>query len=158
MTRDSEVELDDEGQDDYVRMLESELKKRLKAQPIRVEYEEGMSAEMLDRLERGIGLNRSGFMAVRGPLDPRPLLSLVDLPGLDKLRHKPQPPLMPVIFEQDRKILDLIREGDILLHHPYDSFDPVLEFIQEAAEDPDVLAIKQVLYENAFLFSSWTFG
>jgi polyphosphate kinase len=149
VARDSEVELDDEGQDDYVRMLESELKKRRKAQPIRVEYEEGMSAELLDRLERGIGLNRAGFMAVRGPLDPRPLLSLVDLPGLDRLRHKPQPPLMPVIFEQDRKILDLIREGDILLHHPYDSFDPVLEFIQEAAEDPDVLAIKQVLYRTS---------
>jgi polyphosphate kinase len=149
VTRDSEVELDDEGQVDYVRMLESELKKRLKAQSIRVEYEEGMSAELLDRLEHGIGLTRAGFMAVRGPLDPRPLLSLVDLPGYDRLRHKAQPPLMPVIFEQPRKIFDLIREADILLHHPYDSFEPVLVFIHEAAEDPEVLAIKQVLYRTS---------
>ncbi len=149
VTRDSEVELDDEGQEDYVRMLESELKKRRKAQPIRVEFEEGMSADLLERLEQGLGVDKSRLMAMKGPLDPRPLLSLADLPGFDKLRHKPQPPLLPPVFEQGRAIFDLVREGDILLHHPYDSFEPVVEFIQAAAEDPEVLAIKQVLYRTS---------
>ncbi len=149
ITRDAEVELDDEGQQDYVRMLEFELKKRRNAQPIRVEYEEGMSERLLSLLERGLDVDKRRLMAVSGPLDPRPLLSLVDLPGLDRLRYKPQPPLMPAIFEQGRPVFDLIREGDILLHHPYDSFDPVVEFIQAASEDPDVLAIKQVLYRTS---------
>ncbi len=149
ITRDAEVELDDEGQEDYVRMLESELKKRRKAQPIRVEHQKGISEELLLLLERGLGVDKARLMPTSGPLDPRPLLSLVDLPGFDKLRYKPQPPLMPPVFEQGRPVFDLIREGDVLLHHPYDSFEPVVEFIQAASEDPDVLAIKQVLYRTS---------
>ncbi|HYK88132.1 MAG TPA: polyphosphate kinase, partial [Acidobacteriota bacterium] len=143
---DSEVELDDEGQADYVGMLESELKKRQRAKPIRVEYEAKMSAELLNRIQQGLDVEASGLIPVRGPLDPRALLSVVDMPGFDKLRYSPQPPVLPTIFEQERGIFDLIREGDILLHSPYDSFDPVAEFLQRAAEDPDVLAIKQTLY------------
>jgi polyphosphate kinase len=146
LARDSEVELDDEGRYDYVGMLESELKKRQRARLIRLEYEAKMSPELLSKIQQGLGVDDSGLVAVRGPLDPRPLLSVVDMPGLDKLRYRPQPPLLPMVFEQERGILDIIRDGDILLHHPYDSFDPVAEFIQKAAEDPDVLAIKQTLY------------
>ncbi len=146
LTRDSEVELDDEGQADYVVMLESELKKRQKARPIRLEYETKMSAELLSRLQLGLDIEESALIQVRGPLDSRPLLSVVDMPGFDELRYRPQPPLLPAVFEQERGIFDLIKEGDILLYHPYDSFDPVAEFIRVAAEDPDVLAIKQTLY------------
>jgi polyphosphate kinase len=146
---DSELELDDEGGDDYVRMLEVELKKRRKARPIRVEYECGMSAGLLARIEAGLEVTRSVLFPIRRPLDLRPLLSLVDMPGFDRLRHPPQPPLMPAPFEQDRGIFEIIHDGDVLLHHPYDSFDPVVEFIQAAADDPDVLAIKQTLYRTS---------
>ena len=146
LARDSEVELDDEGRYDYVGMLESELKKRQRARPIRLEYEAKMSPELLGRIQQGLGVEDSALLPLHGPLDPRPLLSIVDMPGFDKLRYRPQPPLMPLVFEQERSIFDIIRDGDILLHHPYDSFDPVAEFIQKAAEDPDVLAIKHTLY------------
>ncbi len=146
LARDSEVELDDEGQADYVGMLESELKKRQKAKPIRLEYEARMSPELLSRIQQGLDVEASALIAVRGPLDPRPLLSVVEMPGFDRLRYRPQPPVLPAVFEQERGIFDIIREGDILLHHPYDSFDPVEVFIRKAAEDPDVLAIKQTLY------------
>lgn len=146
LARDSEVELDDEGRIDYVGMLESELKKRQRARPIRLEYEAKMSQELLGRIQQGLGVEDSALMPLLGPLDPRALLSIVDMPGFDKLRYRPQPPLMPMVFEQERGIFDIIRDGDILLHHPYDSFDVIAEFIQKAAEDPDVLAIKQILY------------
>lgn len=146
VTRDSELELDDEGQESYVRMLETELKKRQKATPIRVECEASMSEELKASLIEGLGVSHSALVAVRGPLDPRPLLTLVEMPGFDKLRYSPQPPLMPAVFDQDRGIFEIVREQDVLLHHPYDSFDPVVEFLETAADDPDVLAIKQTLY------------
>ncbi len=148
LARDSEVEFDDEGQLDYVGMLESELKNRRKARPISVEYEAQMSPALLASLRQGLGVNESSIFPVRGPLDARPLLSVVDMPGFDRLRYKPQPPLLPAVFEPERTIFDLIRDGDILLHHPFDSFDPVVEFVRNAAEDPDVLAVKQTLYRT----------
>jgi polyphosphate kinase len=146
VTRDSELELDDEGQESYVRMLETELKKRQKATPIRVECEASMSEELQNRLIEGLVVPQSAMMLVRGPLDPRPLLTLVEMPGFDKLRYPPQPPLMPAAFDQERGIFEIIQEKDILLHHPYESFDPVVEFLETAASDPEVLAIKQTLY------------
>ncbi len=152
ITRDSEVELDDEGAQDYVRMLESELRQRERAKPIRLEYEESMSADLLRRIEALVG-SPAFSLPVERPLDPRPLLSLVEMPGYDSLRYRQQPPVLPAVFEQDRSIFDLISSGDILLHHPYDSFDPVVEFIRAAAEDPEVLAIKQVLYRTSGLGS-----
>jgi polyphosphate kinase len=129
-----------------VRMLETELKKRQKATPIRVECEASMSEELQNRLIEGLVVPQSAMILVRGPLDPRPLLTLVEMPGFDKLRYPPQPPLMPAAFDQERGIFEIIQEKDILLHHPYESFDPVVEFLETAASDPEVLAIKQTLY------------
>ncbi len=148
LARDSELELDDDRTYNYVGMLESELKKRRRAQPIRVEYE-SMSPELLGRLQKETGVRDSDLFHTRGPLDPRPLLSIVDMPGYERLRYQPQPPLLPREFGQELGIFDILREKDILLHHPYDSFDPVIGFIQSAAEDPDVLAIKQTLYRTS---------
>ena len=154
VTRDSELELDDEGQESYVRMLETELKKRQKANPIRVECEATISEELRKSLVEGLGVSQTALISVRGPLDPKPLLTLVEMPGFDKLRYTPQPPLMPTVFDQERGIFDIIREQDILLHHPYESFDPVVEFLETAADDLDVLAIKQTLYRASGKSSS----
>jgi polyphosphate kinase len=146
LTRDSELALDDEGPSDYVRMLELELKKRRLAQPVRMEYEANISPELLARVREALVVQDSALVPVSRPLDPRPLFSLVDMPGFDKLRYRPQPPVLPGDFEQDKNIFEIIRERDVFVHHPYESFDPVVEFIEAAAEDPDVLAIKQTLY------------
>jgi polyphosphate kinase len=148
LARDSEIELDDEGQHDYVGMLEVELKKRQKAKPIRLEHEL-MSPELLGRIQRALEVRDSALFPTKGPLDSRPLLSIVDLPGYEHLRYRLQPPLLRRDFTPERSIFDDLRERDILLHHPYDSFDPVVQFIQTAAEDPDVLAIKQTLYRTS---------
>ena len=148
LTRDSELELDDEGAYDYVGMLKSELKKRQRAKPTRVEYET-MSPGLLSRIQNALGVAGDALFPAKGPLDPRPLLSIVDMAGLERLRYRLQPPLLPSDFAQERNIFDILRERDVVLHHPYDSFDPVIELIQSAAEDPDVLAIKQTLYRTS---------
>jgi len=149
LTRDAQMELDDEGSQDYMRMVESELRKRGTAKPVRLEYEERMSPDLLRRLEQGLGIEEHAVMPVSGPLDPRPLQSLVDLPGCEKLRYRPQPPVFPAMLAEGRNLFDIIRERDVLLYHPFDSFDPVVEFLRTAAEDPDVLAMKQILYRTS---------
>ncbi len=147
LTRDSELELDDDDKYDYVGMLESELKKRRRAKPIRLEHEP-MSPELLKRIRKALTVSDSALFPAKGPLDPRPLLSIVDMPGYEQLRYRLQPPLTHPDFAQGSNIFDVLRERDYLLHHPYSSFDPVVRLIQTAAEDPDVLAIKQTLYRT----------
>jgi polyphosphate kinase len=129
-------------------MLELELKKRRRAKPIRLEHEP-MSPEFLKRIQKALALSDSALFEAKGPLDPRPLAALVDMPGYEGLRYRLQPPQLHLDFAQEKNIFDILRERDILLHHPYDSFDPVLRFLQTAAEDPDVLAIKQTLYRTS---------
>jgi polyphosphate kinase len=148
LTRDSELEVDDDARYDYVGMLELELKKRRRAKPIRLEHEP-MSPEFLNRIQKALALSDSGLFEAKGPLDPRPLAALVDMPGYEGLRYRLQPPQLHQDFAQEKNIFDILRERDILLHHPYDSFDPVLRFLQTAADDPDVLAIKQTLYRTS---------
>jgi polyphosphate kinase len=148
LTRDSELEMEEEGAYDYVEMLESELRKRKRAKPIRVEHEP-MSPELLGRVQKALGVDGEALFPAMGPLDPRPLLSIVDMPGYERLRYRLQTPLLPADFAKEGSIFDLLRERDVLLHHPYESFDPVIRFIQAAAEDPDVLAIKQTLYRTS---------
>lgn len=148
ITRDAELELDDEGGTDFVRMLETELRKRRTASPIRVELDQRMSADLRSLLRERLGVEETALLSVKGPLDTRPLMSLVDMPGFDHLRFSAQPPILPAVFERQENIFDIIREADILFHHPYDSFDPIVEVVRAAAEDPDVLAIKQTLYRT----------
>jgi polyphosphate kinase len=148
LARDSELELDDEDRYNFVGMLESELKKRQRAKPIRLEHE-SMSPEILGRVQKSLEVGDAALFPAKGPLDSRPLFSIADMPGYERLRYRLQPPLLPPAFAQERNVFDVIRERDMLLHHPYDSFDPVVRFIQAAAEDPDVLAIKQTLYRTS---------
>ncbi len=148
LTRDSEMDMDDDGRDDYVGMLESELKKRRRAKPIRLEHEP-MSPEFLSRVQKALDVPDDALFPAKGPLDPKPLFTLADMPGYERLRHKPQPPLLRPDFTQDQSVFAILRERDLLLHHPYDSYEPVVRFIEEAAEDPDVLAIKQTLYRTS---------
>jgi polyphosphate kinase len=148
LARDSDLELDDEAGFDYIGILESELKKRQRAKPIRLEHEV-MSPELLQRIQTFLDVENSALIPTKGPLDPKPLLSIVDMPGYERLRYLLQQPLLRADFEQTRTIFEVLKERDILLLHPYDSFDPVVRFIQASAEDPDVLAIKQTLYRTS---------
>ena len=149
LSRDAELELDDEGGEDYVENLEDELLRRRRGQPVRLEIEQGADPALVLNLIERVGVEPMDVYAVGAPLDVRALAPLLELPALEELRDKPLKPLHFPGFEPGSSLVEAIEERDILLHHPYDSFDPVVALVTQAAEDPDVLAIKQTLYRTS---------
>ena len=149
IARDAEMELDDEGGRPYLEAVEEELKKRRSGQVVRLEVEAEADDTLLALLIERLGVEIPDVYHVRGPLDMRALQPLVDIPSLEHLREPPLKPL-PVLDEHElRGIFAVVAERDVLLYHPYDSYEPVLAFLSNAAADPDVLAIKQTLYRTS---------
>ncbi len=150
-TRDAELELDDEGgrEQDYVQALEEELRKRRRGAPVRLEIEARASDELVRLLTARLELDEPDVYRLPGLLDVRALLPLCELPALEDLRDAPLRPRATLDAARQERLFDLLDERDLLLHHPYDSFDPVVAFLAQAAEDPDVLAIKQTLYRTS---------
>ncbi len=149
IARDAEMELDDEGGDDYVQALEEELKRRRRGHAVRLEIDAGTSEELLGMLTRRLDLDPSDVYRIAGPLDARALFTLVELPGLADLRDPVLKPVPLPELEANEDPFEVLQTRDLLLHHPYDAFDPVIAFVVRAADDPDVLAIKQTLYRTS---------
>jgi polyphosphate kinase len=149
VTRDAEMELDDEGGRDYVEVLEDELRKRRRSQVVRLEVGAAVGETLVARLQERLGVAAEDVYRIAGPLDPRGLGTLVDLPALEDLRDAPLKPLPFLDGSQQENVFTLLDERDVVLHHPYDAFDPVVSFVSRAADDPDVLAIKQTLYRTS---------
>jgi len=148
IARDSELDFDDEGGRDFLQVIEEELKNRRRSGIVRLEVEDGVSAPLLALLSSRLGVAPEDVYRIRGPVDIRPLMSLVDLPALEDLRDPPLRP-QPVIEAAGADLFSLLDEREVVLHHPYDSFDAVVSFVASAADDPDVLAIKQTLYRTS---------
>ena len=148
LSRDAELELDDEGGRTQLELVESEVRRRRRSDVVRLEIEETASAGLVESLTNKLDLDAEDVYPLAGPLDMRILMGLVELPDLEALR---EPPLVQVdpLAGEDRSLFDILDEHDILLHHPYEAFDPVLKLVAEAADDPAVLAIKQTLYRAA---------
>jgi polyphosphate kinase len=145
LSRDAELEFDDEGGRTMLEQVERELRRRRLSDVVRLEIESSASSELVDMLCDQVEIARDDVYAVDGPLDLRVLMQLQDLPGYAELRD---PPLQPV-SALGTAVTDLfaaIDERDVLLHHPYETYDPVVALLAQAADDPDVLAIKQTLY------------
>ena len=149
LTRDSELEFDDEGGRDRLQVLEAELRKRRTNPPVRLEVEDGVSDRLLGLLMERLSLQEADVYRISGPVDARSFMGLTGLPGYDKLSNAPLAPQMPTAFDTQRSVWDILQEQDVLVHHPYDSFDPVVRLVDEAADDPDVMAIKQTLYRTS---------
>ena len=146
LTRDSELELDDEGGQSYVEALEEELRRRRKSDVVRIEIDGGASGVLASLLLDLAGIAEDDLYRVPGFLDLHALWGIVDLPGFEALRDSGMKPV-PVLGEGAAgRIFDVLDAGDILVHHPYEGFEPVLALVEQAADDPDVLAIKQTLY------------
>ena len=148
VSRDAELDLDDEGGRDFLQLIEEELRNRRMSRVVRLEVEAGVSDALLRLLTGRLDVGEDVVYRVSGPVDVRPLMSLLDLPALDDLRD---PPLRPVATLESAgpELFALLDERDVVLHHPYESFDPVVSLISCAADDPDVLAIKQTLYRTS---------
>jgi len=146
ITRNAEVTLDEEAQNLLVEM-ERYVKRRKWGFPVRLEIEQGIDRQLKDFLVYSLDLNREDVYEVAGPID---LTTFMDFSGLDGFDHLRYEPLLPQpardFYNNEESIFDLIKEKDLLVHHPYESFDPVIRLVQEAAEDSEVLAIKQTLY------------
>jgi len=148
VARDAELDFDDEGGRDLLEVIEEELKNRRRSGIVRLEIEAGVGEEMLDVLADRLSVGPEDTYRIKGLLDVRALFALVDLPSLEDLRDPPQKPLASVEVSPEG-MFALLDERDLLLHHPYESFDPVVTFVASAADDPDVLAIKQTLYRTS---------
>jgi len=156
ITRDSDLELLEQESDDMLRLIEDRLKARQRGQAVRIEIaskaDEALAHMIIDAedLHDGTSDGYSEVYRIDGPLDLTALWDLYKLPGFEKLHDKPFIPRLPRGLERRRgDIFSAIAAGDILLHHPYESFDPVVEFVTSAANDPRVLAIKQTLYRTS---------
>jgi polyphosphate kinase len=149
VTRDADLDLQEDEADDLLRAIESELRRRRFGEPVRLEIERGMPEYMRDFLCEALELSGVDSYEVDGLMAVNDLWQIVNLPDYDHLRDKPFMAAIPKRLIGATDIFAQIREGDILLHHPYESFDPVLQFVQQAAEDEKVLAIKATLYRTS---------
>lgn len=148
LARDSELELDDEGGLPYLEAIEAELRQRHRNSVVRIEAEATVSQALLDKIAREVEGGPDDIYLVPGILDVRVLTGLAEVAGFDDLRDRSLMPV-PVFDSRAASIFDRVDAGDVFLHHPYDSFDPVQQFVDEAAADPDVLAIKMTLYRTS---------
>jgi len=146
ITRNADLDLEEEEAEDLLEEIARQIKKRKWGRAIRLEVQSGMDKRLLKTLQKQLQLKPEWVYSLSGPLDLTFLMKLSSLNGYDHLRNKPFAPKKSPMIDPKLDIFENIKKGDILLHHPYESFDPVVEFVRKASEDPDVLAIKQTLY------------
>ena len=145
LARDAELELDDEGGRTHLELVERQVRRRRRSDVIRLEVDDSASQELIDLLREQLEVEPADVYVQPGPLDLRVLMGLTEVPGFEALRDPPHQPV-DVLAGEQADLLSVLDERDVLLHHPYDAYDPVLALLAQAAEDPDVLAIKQTLY------------
>lgn len=148
LTRNSDLFLDDEEIDDLMRALEGELASRKYGDAVRLEVAQNCPEELVTYLLQQFSLNAVDLYRVNGPVNLNRLSQTYDLVDRPDLKYPPFAAGLPESFTHNTNIFDLIKQGDILLHHPYQSFAPVIDFVRQAAADPKVLAIKQTLYRT----------
>jgi polyphosphate kinase len=153
VTRDADFTVDDEA-DDLLRAVEQELRKRRFGEVVRVEVGAGMSQQLREPLVRALEIEKDELFEVDGLLDLKDLFDVVGVSGFSDLRYDPWSPVTQPRLQPDEDeapdVLAAMRKGDILVHHPYDSFSTSVErFVEQAAVDPDVLAIKQTVYRTS---------
>jgi polyphosphate kinase len=148
VTRDSDLDVDEDEVTNLRQALRTGLSTRHYGQAIRLEVVATCPQELSQFLLTQFGLPEDALYRVNGNVNLGRLTQLIDQAVADELRFPPFVPAWPKQLRPGRSIFDTLRQGDMLLHHPFESFDPVVQFLREAVEDPDVLAIKQTIYRT----------
>lgn len=147
LTRNTDFVYDDSDVDTLILEMRKNLKKRKWGKVVRLEVSKGYDNRLFTRIKKYLDVQNEFVFVVNGPLNLDFFMKqLSSLPDCDDLRFPAYTPFVDERLSHDRLVFDAIREGDILMNHPFDSFDPVVRLIDEAADDPDVMAIKQTLY------------
>ena len=144
--RNADLSIDEDEASDLLKEIQKQLKMRQWGEVIRLEVEENVDKRLLNFLKTELKVASEDIFQIQGPIDLTFLMKMYGLEGYDELRYQPYTPQRVPEIEPGENIFDAIKKGDILLHHPYQTFDPVVDFIRQAAKDPNVLAIKQTLY------------
>lgn len=144
--RNADLTIDEDEASDLLKEIQNKLKMRQWGEVIRMEIEDKADKKLLKFLKSELKVAEEDIFRIDGPIDLTYLMKIYGIEGFDHLRCKPYTPQRVPEIEPGSNLFDAIREGDILLHHPYETFDPVVDFIRQASRDPDVLAIKQTLY------------
>ena len=144
--RNADLTIDEDDAADLLKEIERQIKQRQWGEVIRLEVEDSIDKELLNQLVKQLEVAKENIFAINGPLDLTFLSKLSGLDGFDHLKNPKYTPQPVPELNSEEPIFDQIKKRDIFLHHPYETFDPVVQFISQAAVDPDVLAIKQTLY------------
>ncbi|KAF0093368.1 MAG: polyphosphate kinase [Puniceicoccaceae bacterium 5H] len=149
ITRNSDLYIDEEEVENLLQYIEEELYNLRKGAAVRLEIEDGVEDELLQQLLDAIKLSKQYVYRIHGPINLMRLSTLVELIEDNSLKFQPFHPYTPPSLRSPANIFDAIRQKDQVLHHPYDSFDPVVELVKQASRDPKVLAIKITLYRTS---------
>ncbi len=148
VTRNSDLFVEDEEVEDLLRALEGELHQRRFGDAVRLEVSDECPVQMTRLLQHEFGLNEEDIYRCKGPVNLQRMMAVTEMIDRPDLKFPAFSPSRPRRLPLGADMFDVIRRGDLLLHHPFQSFAPVIEFIRQAALDPDVLVIKQTLYRT----------
>lgn len=146
VTRDSDLDLEEDDSVDLMKEVEESLRKRKRGAAVRLEIFKTNNNRIKKFLEENLDVTEMEVYEINGPLDPTCFFKFIGMKGMWPWLYEPFVPQRPLELPDDSDLFATIRENDILLHHPYESFDPVVKLVSDAADDPQVLAIKQTLY------------
>jgi polyphosphate kinase len=148
VTRNTELYANEEEAADLLKVVESELQSRRRGDAVRLEVEQGCAPEIRAMLLENLGLKNEDLFVINGPVNPIRLMAVAEGDHSPDLREPPLVAPPPAALREETDFFGVIRRGDILLHHPYENFGGVVDFLKQAAADPNVLAIKQTLYRT----------
>jgi len=149
VTRNTDLEIDEDDAEDLLQTIEETLRQRMRGDAVRLEIAAGTDERFEQMLRDALDLKSPDVYRVAGPVDLTVFMALHRLDGFRAIRDETLVPRIPPAFSAATDVFDLIRSQDILVHHPYESFGCVVDFIERAANDPQVLAIKQTLYRTS---------
>ena len=149
ITRNADMAVAEDQAADLLANMEDVLVARRESECVRLEVEATASEAALAWLRRGLGIGDDRVVRAAGPLALSDYQRLADLPGAETLRYEPWPPAFPAAFRRGVSIFEQAAQRDLILYSPFENYEPVVDFIEEAAADPDVLAIKQILYRTS---------